>query len=138
MRPRRRSAFGTWIRVAFVLGCLLLVVWSMFEPTYGNGGEEARAYSAQTGVQSIADCVRLFWLKHHRMPTWTDLVTPDARGRPYLEEVRDPWDHAYVLEPGADDRTLLVRCLGRDGVANTGDDVVATVRGPTVIAPRIR
>ena len=123
---RRRDGF-TLIEIMVVIAILGLLA-TLIVPSVMDSDARARQSKADVDLHSIADAVRMYWLDNHRLPTWTELVTPDAQGHPRLEDVRDPWDHAYVLGPGVSASTLEVRCLGPDGVQGTEDDLVVMAR----------
>jgi len=123
---RRRDGF-TLIEIMVVIAILGLLA-TLIVPSVLRNHEEAMKRKADVDLHSIADAVRMYWLDNHRLPTWTDLVTPDAQGHPRIEDMRDPWDHEYVLGPGVSASTMEVRCLGPDGQQGTEDDLVVMAR----------
>jgi hypothetical protein len=104
-------------------------LWCTLWPTevYITPDEQGIArIRASVEVRTIADALRIYRCGHHRWPTRGELAASDA-GRD-LGELRDPWDHPYELRRGDEPNTMIVRCLGPDGVEATEDDFVVTVR----------
>ena len=74
-------------------------------------------------VAQIHQAVTLFYLEERRVPTMQDLIDPPPHLDGYEEVPRDPWDHAYEIQPRDEPGSWEVLCLGPDGQAGTPDDI---------------
>ena len=107
--------------VVVILGLLATLV----VPAVMESGEEAAATKAKADVRVIAEQVRMYYLKKHKLPqSLEELVTPDDKGNQLLQELpKDPWDHDYILRTGDRAKDFEVISSGPDGVENTEDDI---------------
>lgn len=81
---------------------------------------------ARLEIGWVADAVEMFFLQHRRLPKFEELLIPDAKGQPWLQDaeaLRDPWGHDYRLVPGTAPGTFTITSDGPDGVPDNEDDV---------------
>lgn len=88
----------------------------------------ANVAKARQDLKSIFDAAQVFKMTNNRVPTVEDLVTPDEKGRAYLEGLtNDPWDNAYEIV-NRKSRTFAVVSNGPDGKRGTEDDLVHPIQ----------
>lgn len=107
-----------------VLGAILI-------PNLFRSVHEARVGAARTQMAELGKTVEMYALERRRLPdSLAQLTEPSPHNpEPYLRFIpRDPWnqDYEYLV---LSRRRYEIRCLGADGVADTGDDL----RHPVVL-----
>lgn len=96
---------------------------------------EANLQKAQADVSALKMTFDMYMIQTRagELPTWEVLMTPDERGRVWLEGFtrtpRDPWGNDYEVLPGPGARDFEIRSRGPDGKAGTEDDIASrTIR----------
>lgn len=111
--------------VVVILGMLAALV----APAVIGRQAEAQIDAAKAEIATIASAVKMYIIRHHRLPTMEDLITEDERGNKYIEngnfkdgEFLDPWGNPYELvELGP--KKFDVVSHGEDGEEGTDDDL---------------
>jgi|RhiMethySRZTD1v2_1073278.scaffolds.fasta_scaffold788090_1 general secretion pathway protein G len=110
--------------VIVILGILATIVGS----NVLGQSDKARVEAAKIEIKNIHDIVNGFMVQNaNRIPTWEDLITPDAKGHKYIEieqPKQDPWGHEYVIghDPEYENKPM-VSSWGPDGQEGTDDDL---------------
>lgn len=111
--------------VIVILGLLATLV----VPNVLGASDEANLKKAVADVSSLKSTVDIFLIQSgsRELPTWEMLITPDERGRVWLEGYseppRDPYGNEYELRPGDRGRQFEIICWGPDGLSETEDDI---------------
>src|SRR5687767_11638868 len=82
--PRRDACGFTLIEVLVVIAILGMLA-TLVATNVIDRQSEALRDKAAIDVRTIADAANLFYVRHRRHPTWAELVTPNANGRPWIE-----------------------------------------------------
>ena len=123
----RRAAF-TLLEVMLVLLIIGLLV-SLVAPQIFGMKERADIKAAQGQIGMLYNACNYFRLHMNDYPASLDqLVQDPGQGSkwagPYIERLpKDPWEHEYVYEYQPGGAKPLIFSLGKDGQANTADDV---------------
>ncbi len=127
---RRPSQHGFTLVEIMVVVVILGLLATLVVPNVLGASDEANRKKATTDVSTLKDTIDLYLITSgsRELPTWDMLITPDERGRVWLEGYseapRDPYGNEYELRPGErGGRTFEVICWGPDGLSETEDDI---------------
>jgi general secretion pathway protein G len=112
-----REVGSSWLTEAFAWAALA-EVW---ETQQVDKTDRARA-----DLATIHAAALVFTVRNGRVPTWSELIEPDATGNPYLEGGRipdDPWGRPYAIRALPGRLRFEIVSSGPDGVAGSADDL---------------
>jgi general secretion pathway protein G len=130
-RSRRRSGGFTLMEVLLVVA-ILIILASLATIAITRTFEGAKKNKASLDIQGIKTGINAYYLDIGSYPPSLDaleiapegLPNPLKWNGPYLENgvPVDPWGnpYQYTMENNA---TIVVMSLGRDGVAQSGDEI---------------
>ena len=121
--PVRSAQAGFTLVEIMVVIVILGLLATMVAKNVIGVGDEANEKKAQSDVVSIADAVRMYRIKHGKLPESLEaLATKDDKGRCELDNLpRDPWDHDYEMREGNGPNDWEIVSLGMDGVQSEDD-----------------
>ncbi|MFK7741638.1 MAG: type II secretion system protein GspG [Planctomycetota bacterium] len=124
-RATRRSERGFTLVEIMVVIVILGLLATLVAKNVGGITDEANENKAQSDISSIADGVRMFYIRKNRLPESLDeLVEKDEKGRSSLEALPDdPWGKPYVLLEGDTSRDFEIISCGPDGTEGNEDDL---------------
>ncbi|TVQ61541.1 MAG: type II secretion system protein GspG [Phycisphaerales bacterium] len=120
---RRRHAF-TLLEVMLVLLIIGLLA-TVAAVNLVGASDRAREQQTKTSIKMIESALKQYYFTHGRYPTSEEglmTLVPD-----YLEsQPLDAWKRPFVyFSPGTGGRDFEIISLGRDGNADTEDDIVS-------------
>jgi general secretion pathway protein G len=126
-RSHRGFTLAEMMAVIVIIGLLATLV----VPNVLGKWDEAARTKARTDITSLVNAATEYAVRNGgRYPDTLDaLVAPDESGHAYLQSRTlplDPWKHEYVYEapvPGAGDPRPRIASMGKDGQADTADDI---------------